>query len=154
MKKKSIKITFLLSIFAVIFIVGYFILNTPQTSWNTNANKTISTQSSQNNQPQKIKFSDSPYWSYAYLISNNNLNDQAKVALSGFDRKMRTLSDGSVEITLKALSSDYSDQKYILKKGEKLYFIETSLSDDSQFKEYNLGDDIAVKVDSNGYVLK
>lgn len=151
MKKKSIKITFLLSIFAVVFIAGYLILNTSQTSGNVNVNKNTQIQ---NNQPQKIKLSDTRYWNYAYLISGDTLNEQAKIALSGFGREMKTLSDGSTEIILKAVSSDYSNQEYLLKKGEKLYFIETALSDDPQFKEYNLGDDVAVKVDANGYILK
>lgn len=105
-------------------------------------------------QEQKIKLSETRYWDYAYLISGDNLDEKAKAALSGFDLKKETLPDGSVKITLKALSQGYNDQMYFLKEGEKLYFIETSWGDDPQFKEYNLGDDVAVKVDSEGDITK
>ncbi len=152
MKKNSIKIITSLSIFVIASITIFFILNTPQISGTANINKNTNTQ--KNIQNQKIKLSNTRYWNYAYLISGNNLNNQAKTALSGFDRKMKTLSDGSVKITLKATSPNYNNQEYILKKGEKLYFIETALNDDPQFKEYNLGDDIAVRVNANGYILK
>lgn len=106
------------------------------------------------NQVAKIKLSDTKYWNYAYLISDDNLDAQAKVALSGFERTKEALSDGSIKITLKALSPAYRDQSYTLTAGQKLYFIETSMGDDPQFKEFNLGDDVAVKVDSDGYLVK
>lgn len=159
------KITILLYIFVILIIAGYLVLNNYQTSGNIILNKNTQTSDSQisassnnsnqdKNQEQKIKLSETRYWNYAYLISNNNLDNKEKLALSGFDRKKETLPDGSVKIILKTLSSNYNNQTYILKNGEKLYFIETSLGDDPQFKEYNLGDDVAIKVDSDGYILK
>ena len=95
-----------------------------------------------------------PYASKSYLISGETLDSSAQKAISGFSLTKKNLADGSVEITLKALSSEYQDQSYTLKSGEKLYFIEASGGDDSPPNgEYSLGDDHAVIVDANGFVV-
>ncbi len=100
-----------------------------------------------------VKFADSADWSYAYLISGDNLDANATAALVGFQLQKNSLADGSINITLKAQSSEYTDQSYVVKPGQKLYFIERTLRDD-QDGERNLHDDQAVVVDANGFVVQ
>ena len=107
---------------------------------------------SNSSSPQK--FSDSPDWKSAYLISSATLDDNAKTALSGFELQRQVLGDGRTNITLKALSAEYSDQNYVLQPGQSLYFIEKFLADDSSGRDLNLHDDTAVVVDADGYIVK
>lgn len=106
------------------------------------------------NKANPVKFTDSRYYRKSYLISGDSLDPSAQQALAGFQLMKNTLPDGSMNITLKALSSEYSDQNYIVKPGQKLYFIETSDNDDSYPNgESSLRDDHAILVDSNGYIV-
>jgi hypothetical protein len=160
------RIAVLASFVAILLGAGYFMLGIRQGPDDKNASRGSSRRGRQHSiapspaagggaaASGRMKLSETRYWKYAYLISNDALDDQAKAALSGFTRKREMLPDGSVKITLKALSPRYRDQTYILKKNEKLYFIETAWGDDPQFQEYNLGDDRGVKVDANGYILQ
>jgi hypothetical protein len=100
----------------------------------------------------QLKFTDSPDYPYAYLISGDTLDANATQALAGFELQKQQMADGSLNITLKALSPEYTDQDYIVKPGQKLYFIERSLRDDSD-GEHNTHDDTAVIVDAGGYVV-
>ena len=99
-------------------------------------------------------FSDSPYYRYAYVVSTDNLTPIAKLALSGFDLTKKTLSDGSVQYDLATMKGNYVNQTYVVKSGQKLYFIDTELGEDGvPSYEGSLGDDFAVVVDQKGYVV-
>ena len=90
-----------------------------------------------------------------YIISGDTFDDATKQAISGFDIQKTTNKDCSMQINLKALSSDYTHQSYTVQPGQKLYFIETSFGDDSYPSgEFNLADDHAVLVDADGYIIK
>jgi hypothetical protein len=105
-------------------------------------------------QAQKVKLADTSYWPYAHLISGATLDSSAQAAMSGFSLAKNVLSDGSTQIVLKSTNQGYTDQTYTLKQGEQLYFIERTMGDDQQNQEFNLGDDTAVVVDANGYVVQ
>lgn len=99
-------------------------------------------------------FVKSPLFNYAYLISGGSLSAEAKNAIAGFTVSTQTMSDGSQNITLNAISSQYQDQSYIVQSGQSLYFIERSMGDDQAPSVENaLGDDFAVVVDANGYIV-
>ena len=102
---------------------------------------------------QKQLFKGSQYEQYAYLISGDSLDSSAQQAITGFKLNKRSNPDGTVTITLKALEPAYNDQTYTLKPGQKLYFIETSLSDDQDNRELSMSDDTAIIVDSQGYIV-
>ncbi|MFB6175180.1 MAG: hypothetical protein ABEJ87_04345 [Candidatus Nanohalobium sp.] len=102
---------------------------------------------------KKVKLSNTRYARYAFKISGNSLSTNAKRALAGFNVKKST-SNGITTIHLNTDRSEYSDQTYKLKNGEQLYFIETSMGDDSGGNEYSIGDDTGVVVDSNGYIVR
>lgn len=102
---------------------------------------------------QRMKLSDTQYWNYAYLISGPSLDSNAQAALAGFNYSREVLPDGSENITLIALEPQYKGGSFIVKPGQKLFFIETTFGDDAGSGEYNMGDDSAVLVDQDGYVV-
>ncbi len=111
---------------------------------------TSSTQSSST----AILFANSQYASSSYLISTTSTyNAATQQALKGFQVKKKVLTDGSLQIELIALQSEYPNQTYVVKPGEKLYFVEVSSVDDSVSEDHSPADDHAILVDANGYVL-
>ncbi len=106
-------------------------------------------------QSSGTKLADTQYMQFAYLISGDNTTFDAATtnALAGFQVIKEKQADGSMKITLKALKSEYHTQVYTVMPGQKLYFIETSLGDDRDNQEYSYGDDTAVLVDANGYII-
>lgn len=101
------------------------------------------------------KLSDQEYVKSAYLVSGDApLSADAKTALAGFVMTKKALADGSIEIFLKAQKPEYHDQKYTLKSGEQLYFIDRFLADDVAGQEKNINDDTGVIVDANGNVVQ
>lgn len=105
-------------------------------------------------QQQKIKFADTVYAKYAYDISDNATSQRETAALAGFSVQKKQNTNGSMSITLKALEPQYHDQGFVVEPGQTLYFIEGAFGDDSGSREYSLGDDMAVVVDKNGYVIQ
>lgn len=101
----------------------------------------------------KVMLSSSQYGPFAHLISGDTIDDNARKAITGFDVNKTVNPDGTTTINLIALNPEYSSHTYILNPGERLYFIEANYGDDSD-AEYNLGDDTAVKVDADGYIIK
>ena len=102
------------------------------------------------------KLSDEPYAKMAYLINPDNLSSDAKLALTGFKLDKQTLVSGDTQITLTALKPGYTTQVLDLAPGDQLYFIEKTLRDDSvsDNDDGTYGDDMAVVVDKNGYVVQ
>ncbi|MDE2399752.1 MAG: hypothetical protein KGL67_01955 [Patescibacteria group bacterium] len=98
-------------------------------------------------------FSSSPMAQYAYLISGPTLDSKAEEATMGFTITKKALPDGSMQITLNSQNAEYKTQTYTVKAGEKLYFVEKFLADDSENADKNLKDDTAILVDANGYIV-
>jgi len=104
-----------------------------------------------------VKFTDEPYYQSAYEVDPNgltNLSDLMKQVLSGFTVTAAHNTDGTTTVHLAATKAEYKTQDYTLKSGEKLYFIETTLGDDSNGEDRMYADDTAVVVDANGYVVQ
>ena len=108
----------------------------------------------QSSQQQRIKLADTPYANYAYDISDNKTSSRETAALSGFAVQKTMQPNGSMKVVLKALEPQYQDQSFVVQPGQTLYFIEGAFGDDSGSREYSLGDDLAVLVDKNGYVIQ
>jgi hypothetical protein len=104
--------------------------------------------------PQQIKLSDTPYWKAAHLISGDTIDAAGQSALAGFNVDKKVMPDGTTQITLTTTTAGYVNQSYTLQPGQQLYFIETSMGDDRDNQEFNLGDDKAVIVDAQGYVVQ
>lgn len=110
-------------------------------------------QTSQNTNTPQL-FANSQFAQNAYLISTDNYDAPTKQALSGFRVTKKTLANGSMEITLNATNPEYHTQVYTVKPGEKLYFIERMLGDDTGTEDLNIRDDTAVLVDASGYIVQ
>jgi hypothetical protein len=166
--KKNSTITIII-VLAIIIILGIWIYSASGTSGeinkqnsynnlnNPSGNTALSTNQNNNqinqNNPTGQLFSDSPFASNSYLISTSTYDAKTKKALTGFNVTKKTLSDGSIQFTLNATNPEYQTQTYIVKPGEKLYFIENNLSDDTENEDKFLADDQAILVDANGYIV-
>jgi len=138
-----------IAVLLVIVIGVYYISNRKVQS------NVVSTNQPQENLNVKSKqlFSDSIFAQNSYLISTPTYDANTEKALTGFKVTKSNLSDGSVQYVLNSQNKEYVTQTYVVKPGEKLYFIESNLSDDSGTEDKYPGDDTAVLVDASGYIL-
>ena len=98
-----------------------------------------------------VLFSSTPYYQYAYLVSDSPLSSQAKAALAGFNFNNTQLANGTRKITIELAGTSQS-QTVMLKPGYKLYIIEATFGDDGYGFDSSLGDDGFVMVNQTGYV--
>lgn len=134
-----------------IIMVGFALFHASSSASSSTNSRTSDTTST----TAKVKLMDTAYAPYAFLISGETLDNPAKRATAGFSIKRVVNADGSLTLTLHALTSEYHDQELLVPQGDSAYFIETSMGDDSiPDGEYNLGDDSAVLVDQEGYIIQ
>ena len=100
------------------------------------------------------KLSDSPLAKYAYQIVPGPISDATKAVLTGFDVKTTTIADGSTQVDLVPKDSDDQYQRYVVKKGEIMYFVEMTPADDNKDsdKDSNYRDDYGLITDANGII--
>ena len=99
-----------------------------------------------------VQFSTWRFKQYAYQIYPGPADSAAQKALAGFNLSIQDQGD-SVVVYLKAVSGRYKDAQYTVAKGDTAYFVETTMRDDPNDQENNLGDDGVVVVDPQGYLL-
>lgn len=90
---------------------------------------------------------------YAVKVDPENLSDQAKSVLNGFDLASKKSADGTIVITLTPKDSPQTVWQYSVAPGNSFYFIEMSPADDRNDKEINLRDDYGIVLDPTGVVL-
>jgi hypothetical protein len=100
-----------------------------------------------------VPFSSWRFKQYSYQIYPGPADSDAQKALAGFNLSVQDQGN-SVVVYLKALSSRYRDAQYTVAKGDTAYFVETTMRDDPNDQENNLGDDGVVVVDPQGYLLQ
>jgi preprotein translocase subunit SecG len=170
MEKKGLKplgISLIVLLVIAIVIVGFLLFSShPNSTGNviagsSNSNMMTSGNAAPPQKPTMMNFtgmllSNSPLANYAYLISTNPLSSQAQEAIIGFQLNSTPNPDGSTSYTLTATKQGYVSQAYTVQPGQSLYFIERSLGDDNAADndDFNLGDDFAVVVDANGYIIQ
>lgn len=125
--------------------------STPSSSGGGGGTTSSTAQSQQSN---RIKLMDSKYAQYAYPISGKSITPDAKRALDGFRRNRTRINETTVRVTLIPYESKYNRYSALVRDSQKLYFIESSMSDDGPKRETELNDDAPVKVDQNGYIIK
>lgn len=99
-------------------------------------------------------FATSKYFSKAYEVYPNPDPQNGARVLSGFSVQIDDLGNGLSRVTLVAKQSNYKTQSVVLSVGQKLYFYERSLGDDSNDQDLNYGDDMGIAVDANGYIMQ
>lgn len=123
--------------------------NTTKNASNGGNNSSNSGQNSSN----KTLFSSSQYYPFSYLISDNaSLSSQGQVATADFNLTHVELQNGSIEYKL-AFRDTGLTYNVTLQKGDKLYFIDTNVVDDSPGADHSTLDDGYAVVDVNGYVV-
>lgn len=100
-----------------------------------------------------VLFSSSQIYPYSYLIYPGSLSSNAKAALSGFTIMNRTLANGSTELFIEEQRYGIN-QSITLASNDKLYFIETTFSEDGFGNDGSLSDDGFVVVNSKGYIIQ
>lgn len=93
----------------------------------------------------------SPLAHYAFELVPNRVNAQA---LTGWTIDDQKNTDGSQTVTLTPKDSSEQKQVYIIKKGDKLYFIEQTKMDDHAESDVDLNyrDDYGIITNSNGVI--
>lgn len=135
----------------VIFGGGYFITRNKVSPIQSN-DPSIQTAAGTGKSSQ-VKFSDTSESANAVQIFPSPLSDQAKQAMNGYQMQTKDMGDGSTLVTLIPVGQSDGSLQYTLQKGQTLYFIEKYSADDKSSADYNLEDDRAVIVDSQGYVV-
>ena len=100
------------------------------------------------------KFADNPLSSKAYLIApaTGALSADAQKATTGWTITSKDNGDSTTTVTLTPKEAEDVQQVFTLKSGDKLYFIEMTLIDDTTGVDENRADDMGVLVDQNGIV--
>jgi len=102
------------------------------------------------------KFSDLPMASNAGQIYPGVISESTKAAMSGWNIKTSALSDGSTQVSLIPTGSEASEgdtaHTFVVKTGEKLYFVDLNPNDDGPTEDANSHDDLGILVDANGIV--
>lgn len=101
------------------------------------------------------KLSDTKFAANAHEIYPI-LKEDALIPMSGWDRNVTDLHDGTFRIDLipsgsETLEGD-SKHTFIMKKGETLYFVDLNPGDDSSGADGNKNDDIGIIVNANGII--
>lgn len=139
---------------AIIAALGMLVIATPLVLMHSNSSQSnIKSSKNKDQQKKRVKLSETRYAPYTYKISDKSVDREEKKALAGF-KVSRTQKSNYTVVKLDAKRQEYKDQTYKLKEGEQLYFIETSMGDDSNGHEYEMEDDTAVVVDANGYIVR
>jgi nitrogen fixation-related uncharacterized protein len=152
MKKTYVYLLIGAAIVAIAITTYFFSIGSGPSRFSQNNQTSDQSPVQNNNSP--VKFSDSQYANSAYLISIDSYDSRTQQALSGFDVNKTTLADGTLHVVLTAKSAEYQTQTYDVKPGQKLYFIEKSLGDDSSGSDRFLGDDHSILVDASGYIVQ
>ncbi len=90
------------------------------------------------------------YGPYAFQIYPGHPSSNAQLAMAGFQITV-TPSGGKLQLVAKTGSGSPIRQSYA--GGDKIYFIEANLGDDSGNAEFNFSDDGIVATDAAGHVL-
>ncbi len=97
--------------------------------------------------------SSTQYASVSYRIYPGPESAQAKAATAGFNISVK-LSGNSEIVSVSVPGSSSTPQTSTFQKGDSIYFIETSLGDDSGNSDYSGGDDGIIVTNSQGRIVE
>jgi hypothetical protein len=102
--------------------------------------------------PSAVRFDTWRYAQYSFQIYPGQPNSDTTKALAGFQLSVQD-QGSTVLLQLKATDTRYKDASYTIDKANTAYFIETTMRDDPNEQEQNLGDDGVVAVDPQGFLV-
>jgi hypothetical protein len=89
----------------------------------------------------------------AYQIFPGPESAQAKTVTTGFNISVK-VSGNNVIVSVSVAGSSSSPQRSTFQKGDSVYFVETSLGDDSGSSDYSAGDDGIIVTNSQGKIVE
>ncbi|HUD20253.1 MAG TPA: hypothetical protein VMR81_07460 [Patescibacteria group bacterium] len=101
-----------------------------------------------------MKLPGSQLAKFAFQVVPGPMSVDAKKATIGFSVNTTMLPDGSTQVDLTPKDSDDQYQRYVVKKGDTLYFIEMTPVDDNagSDRDINYRDDYGIITDTNGVI--
>jgi hypothetical protein len=97
--------------------------------------------------------SSTQYAPYAFLIYPGPESSQARLATTGFAIQVAPHA-GKINLSVSVPGSGQAAQTSSFPSGDRVYFIEATLGDDSGGVEYSLGDDGVVVTNAQGYIVQ
>ncbi len=97
--------------------------------------------------------SSSQYAPYAFRVYPGPESSQAQTATAGFTIQVAPRA-GRLELSVSVPGSGQAGQTSTLAAGDRVYFIEATLGDDSGNSEYNFGDDGVIVTNAKGYIVQ
>ncbi len=97
--------------------------------------------------------SSTQYASVAYRVYPGPESAQTKLATSGFNISVK-LSGNNELVSVSVAGSSAAPQTSTFQKGDSVYFIETTLGDDSGNRDYSGGDDGLIVTNSQGRIVE
>jgi len=125
---------------------------TPRAAATATPSSVLSATPSPSQRATSTRFDGWRFAQYSYQIYPGDPNEDAKKALAGFQLSVQDQGD-TVLLELKATNSRYRDASYTVPKEDTAYFVETTMRDDPNDQEQNLGDDGVVTVNPEGYLI-
>jgi len=89
----------------------------------------------------------------SYQIYPGPESSQAKTATAGFNISVK-LSGNNELVSVSVPGSGSPPQTSTFQKGDVVYFVETSLGDDSGSSDYSAGDDGIIVTNSQGRIIE
>jgi hypothetical protein len=97
--------------------------------------------------------SSTPYAAYAFRLYPGPETSQARQATAGFKIHVAPRA-GTIEVSVSASGGTQGAQTTTFPAGDRVYFIEASLGDESGGLDYNFGDDGVVVTNAQGHVVQ
>jgi hypothetical protein len=102
------------------------------------------------------KFSDMAMFDNAVQIYPGAISKEAKAVMTGWELKTKVLQDGVVRADLIPVGSEAAEgdtaHTFMLKNGDKLYFVDLNPNDDNGTSDKNINDDLGIVVDASGVI--
>ncbi len=142
-------IVFVVIVVAIALVgTGYYIGKGSNST--TTAKGTTTTYAAANT--SAILFSSSQYAHMAYVLYPSTPGS-AQYQAAGFNVSITQAVNGSIVAMISSLSDPTVNSTFTFNNTDTLYFIDSSLGDDSPPSgEYSLGDDGVILVNSTGYI--
>ena len=97
--------------------------------------------------------SSTSYAPYAFQVYPGPETSQARQATAGFTIRVAPRA-GTIELSVAAMGSGQAPQTSSFPAGDRVYFIEATLGDESGDVDYNFGDDGVIVTDAHGHVVQ
>ena len=92
------------------------------------------------------------YGQYAFRVYPGPETSRTRLAVAGFAINVSPRA-GALQLSVATVGSGQAPQTSMIRPGDRVYFIEATLGDDSGDQDYNFGDDGVVVTDAKGHVI-